>query len=176
MENAIGKKKPKSESFIKLLDIVFFILPFLGCVALYGLFILILFQKNEQGFLGQPSWPGCCLSVFANLLFGVIKHAFSTMPENVKYSLAAFFISHGISFVSYYIFKKEFIFADIHDLHKSFYSRVIVMHLAIYMGAVVMVLLRTPAFVLPLLIISKTIIDVRLHLREHKVNIKDQPK
>jgi hypothetical protein len=50
------------------------------------------------------------------------------------------------------------------------------MHLAIYMGAVVMVLLRTPAFVLPLLIISKTIIDVRLHLREHKVNIKDQPK
>lgn len=98
------------------------------------------------------------------------------MPENVKYSLAAFFISHGISFVSYYIFKKEFIFADIHDLHKSFYSRVIVMHLAIYMGAVVMVLLRTPAFVLPLLIISKTIIDVRLHLREHKVNIKDQPK
>lgn len=56
----------------------------------------------------------------------------------------------------------------LHTLVGQPYSRVVVMHIAIIAGGFVTMTLGSPVGVLIMLIILKTIIDMKLHLRQHK--------
>ena len=80
----------------------------------------------------------------------------------------ALFVSHGVSFVHNYPIKGEFAKANPQKLMASPYGRVAVMHVAIIVGAFLTMALGSPLGVLIVLIILKTVIDLKLHLREHK--------
>ena len=149
----------------KLFLIPFFIIHYGGFMAVHGLFILVLFKKSTGGFLSGNTWP--CFLVFVQMLLNVIKQAYSVMTVPMKYALAGLFLSHGVSFVDNFLLKREFASARPDKLMGSPYSRIVVMHIAIIVGAFFTFAIGSPVALLVVLIVLKTVLDVKLHLREH---------
>jgi len=149
----------------KLFLIPFFIIHYGGFMAVHGLFILVLFKKSTGGFLSGNTWP--CFLVFVQMLLNVIKQAYSVMTVPMKYALAGLFLSHGVSFVDNFLLKREFASARPDKLMGSPYSRIVVMHIAIIVGAFLTFAVGSPVALLVVLIVLKTVLDVKLHLREH---------
>jgi hypothetical protein len=90
------------------------------------------------------------------------------MSPNMRLALLALFISHGVSFVYNYLIKGEYARTDPGKLMGAPYARVVVMHVAIIGGGFLSMVFGSPAALLFVLVVLKTIIDVELHLREHK--------
>ena len=83
-------------------------------------------------------------------------------------AFAALFISHGISFVSNYLLKGEYLHATSLQLMLGPYSRIAVLQIAIIFGAILTIVIGSPLAILIVLVILKTIIDIKLHLRERQ--------
>ena len=154
----------------KLLYIPFFAFHYGAFAAGHGFFVLMMFGKGDAGF-GQiiqndQVWP--CFLVFIQLLFLVVKNVYSIMLINMKYALAALFVSHGISFVYNYLCRGEYRATRLDTLMGQPYARVVVMHMAIIAGAFVSGAIGSPVGVLVMLVVIKTIIDIKLHLRQHR--------
>jgi hypothetical protein len=152
----------------KLFLIPFFVIHYGGFVAIHGIFIFLIFGKSEGGSAlntGQP-WP--CFLIFVQLLVGVIWHCWTTITNDMKYVIGALFLSHGVSFVRNYLIAGEYETSKPEDLMDQPYLRVVVMHIAILAGGFISFTIGSPEGVLIVLIILKTIIDVKLHLRQHK--------
>jgi hypothetical protein len=152
----------------KLFMIAFFVIHFGGFCAVHGMFVFFLFGKGQGKsiFPTGHAWP--CFLVFVQLLIGVILHGWTTLTPYMKYAIAALFLSHGVSFVRNYLIKGEYATAKAANLMNDPYARVIVMHFAVLFGGFVSAAIGSPAGVLIVLILIKTIIDIRLHLRQHR--------
>ena len=134
----------------------------------YGLFMLVhcvfILVLTEGGLFGSsgsgPTNPDLDLRA---TLWSVMK----TWPMLV--SLAALFVSHGISFVRYAILSRP---TDLPDRPAKFmalpYVRIVLMHLALVLGAFPVLALGSPIFLLVILIVGKIVIDVYSHRREHR--------
>ena len=156
----------------KLFLIPFFTIHYGGFTAIHGVFVLALFQKSEgPPFTGEP-WP--CFLVFVQMLFNVIRQAFSAMPPAARLVLLALFISHGISFVYNYLLRREFASARPDKLMGAPYARVAVMHISIIAGGFLLVAIGSPIALLLALVVLKTILDVKFHRREHRKKTKAQ--
>ncbi len=154
----------------KLFMIPFFMVHYGGFTAIHGFFILAIFSKGEKGPpMGGESWP--CFFVFLQLLLNVVRYIIQIIPPAVKLAALSLFASHGVSFVYNYLYKGEYARTNMHTLMGQPYARIVVMHVAIIAGGFLTMMLGSPAGLLIILIGLKTIIDVKLHLREHeKVN------
>jgi len=150
----------------KLFMIPFFIIHFGGFTAVHGIFVLSMFNRAGQPFSRGPDWP--CFLAFVQLLLNAISQAYAVMPPNMKFAALALFISHGISFLYNYLIKAEYASASLPKLMGRPYARVVVMHVAIIAGGFVSLALGSPVGLLLILVLLKTIIDVRLHFREHR--------
>jgi hypothetical protein len=131
--------------------------------------VLAIFSKEgEQGppMISGEQWP--CVFVFVQMLFGIVRHILLTIPPAVRLAIILLFISHGISFVYNYFIKGEYAHAKIKKLMGQPYARVFVMHITIIVGGFGLMALGSPVALLLVLVILKTIIDLKLHLREHK--------
>lgn len=151
----------------KLFTIPFFIIHYGGFVGVHGMFIFFIFGKDKGGEIMKAghTWP--CFLVFVQLLIGVIRHCWTTIPNDMKYAIGSLFLSHGVSFVRNYLLAGEYKTSTTNALMGQPYSRIFVMHIAIIAGGFLSFALGSPAGVLIVLIILKTIIDVKLHLRQH---------
>ena len=151
----------------KLFMIPFFILHYGGFCAVHGIFVLLLFGK-KAGIMsaGGPHLP--CVFIFLELLINVVRRMFAVVPQAFLWALLSLFISHGISFVHNYILKGEYLHTNPSQLMSNPYSRIVVMHIAILGGAFLSGAVGSPVAVLIVLVILKTIIDLKLHFREHK--------
>jgi hypothetical protein len=154
----------------KLLYMPFFAFHYGAFAAAHGFFVLMMFGKGDAGFgqIIQDDQVSPCLLVFIQLLFLVVKHAYSTILINMKYALAALFVSHGISFVYNYLYHGEYKAARLDTLMGQPYARVVVLHIAIIAGAFVSGAMGSPVGVLVMLVVIKIIIDIKLHLRQHR--------
>lgn len=152
----------------KLFLIPFFIVHYGGFTAVHGFFVLALFHKGEGPSMpaGQMSWP--CFLVFVQMLLNVIKYAYLIIPSQVRIAVLALFASHGVSFVQNYLLKGEYAAAKPNELMGSPYGRVVVMHVAILAGGFLVMAFGSPAPLLVVLVVLKTILDINLHNREHK--------
>jgi len=151
----------------KLFLIPFFIVHYGGFTAVHGFFVLALFHKDGQGPpMGQMNWP--CFLVFVQMLFRVIGYMYSVIPPQVKLAVLALFISHGVSFIQNYLLKREYTTAKPDKLMGSPYGRVVVMHITILAGGFLTMAVGSPAALLVVLVVLKTILDIHLHNREHK--------
>ena len=152
----------------KLFLIPFFIVHYGGFTAIHGFFVLAMFHKeNGAGPLIEgPEWP--CFLIFVQILFNVIGYMYSVTPPQVRLSFLALFASHGVSFVYNYLYKREYASATPDKLMASPYGRVVVMHIAILAGGFFTMALGSPAALLVVLVILKTVLDVSLHNRSHR--------
>jgi hypothetical protein len=135
-----------------------FIIPFF-CVH-YGLFTLVhgVFVFGFfGGYFGElDGFPN------ADSVFQVIA------DFQLGWAVLALFLSHLVSFVINYVGKGEYKQSKLMELMFQPYSRVVILHVTIIIGAFLAVLAKAPASVLVILILLKIFIDVKTHLREHK--------
>ena len=83
------------------------------------------------------------------------------------FALLALAVSHGVSFAVNFIGRREYQGQTVSTLMSAPYRRIIVMHLAIILGAWLVMALGTPAPVLALLVVIKIALDVRGHRKAH---------
>ncbi len=155
----------------KLLYIPFFAFHFGAFTAGHGFAVMMMFGKGDAGF-GQiiqndQVWP--CFLVFIQLLFLVVKNVYSTIPINMKYCIVALFVSHGVSFVYHYLYRGEYKTARLETLMGQPYSRVVLMQIAIIGGGFVSGAIGSPAGLLVMLVVVKIIIDIKMYLRQHRI-------
>jgi hypothetical protein len=172
---AFAKVEPPILQIGKLFTIPFFTLHYSAFVGGHGLFIFLMFGKGEGNNLMPGSHPWPCFLIFVQMLFNVIRHCWTTIPMNMKYMIGTLFLSHGVSFVRNYILGGEYLTAKPQELMGRPYSRIVVMHIAIIAGGFLTAKMGSPVGILIVLVVLKTILDITLHLRQHRKTIPPDP-
>jgi hypothetical protein len=175
LKMAFVKVPEPGANLAKLFMIPFFIIHYGGFTAGHGVFVLAFFSQSAgmgdfNPFPGGETWP--CFLVFVQLLFNVIGQAILMLPPNMLFAVAGLFVSHGISFGYNYFYKDERSHTSLKKLMSQPYARIVVLHIAIIFGGFLTMALGSPVGVLLILVLLKTGIDVKLHLRER---CKNQP-
>jgi len=129
----------------------FFVGHFGGFMAGHFLFIYYMFVRGINAAGPEPGVWAALLDLFVPL-----------WP-----ALAVLFISHGVSFFTNYLGRREYLGTDLKTQMGEPYKRIIVMHLTIILGGFLTMLLRTPVAALLLLIALKTATDLYAHRKEH---------
>jgi hypothetical protein len=83
-------------------------------------------------------------------------------------ALLALTISHGISFISNYIGRREFRHMTLQEQMSEPYNRIFIMHVTIIIGGGLSLALGAPLPALILLILLKIMVDLRAHMRHHQ--------
>ena len=146
---------------------LFFLIHYGGFCAVHGLFIVTLLVDPEADVLaGGQTWP--FFFVFVELLVDVVSFVLAQAPTQWLWAFAALFISHGVSFVLNFLLAREREKTALNALMTAPYGRIIVMHIAVILGAMAITALGQPLFMLLILVVLKTAVDIALHLREHQ--------
>lgn len=143
----------------------FFVIHYGGFCAGHGMVILAMLFNSE--FDPSPADPWPAFLVFPQLLVNVITHVLSLAPTAWLLAFAAMFISHGASFVTNFLMGPERQQQEFGRLMMAPYSRIVILHVAILVGGVLALKVGEPLLVLLALVILKTAMDYKLHLREH---------
>jgi len=139
----------------------FFMIPFF-CVhygmftLVHGIFILVFFGGYMKS--GSPM-PG--ISDLLNLIGSL----------QIGGAVLALMLSHTVSFITNYIGNGEYKQASLSDLMAQPYGRVIILHLTIMIGGFSMMALGSPVVGLVFLIVLKTFIDIKTHLKQHTITV-----
>ena len=134
-----------------IVAVPFFVGHFGGFMIGHFLFIYALFLRGSSG------WePGAGAELYA-------------IFTPISISIAALFISHGVSFFTNFIGEREYEAAKVSGLMHAPYYRVIVMHITLLLGGWIVMLIGVPAGALVLLLLLKTAVDLHAHRREHAV-------
>lgn len=116
--------------------------------------------------------------VFLMALFGDGGLALEGLGEQIRATLLTpwavltvigFAVSHGISFVQHVIRGREYEDETIQRAMARPYRRIVAMHLAIILGALATKALNARVAPLVILVIVKSVADLRAHRREHRV-------
>ena len=145
---------------MKGIFIIFFIIHFGIFTAVHGMFVFVLFgSATEPGFSQTIPW-----SEVASQDISIL---------GITIALIMMIISHGISYRSNYIIKKEY--KKISTAEQMFkpYGRVMVMHFVIIIGAFIIMGMGYSVISASILIIIKMLIDLFTHNGEHtKITIR----
>lgn len=101
-----------------------------------------------------------------NSISGAIDLAFT-----LRWAILAIFLSHGYSFVRHYLLGGESVGGDPPNEMQRPYPRMIVLHVAIIFGAFAVQALGSPMGLLLILVIGKTLLDLKLHRRAHTKSV-----
>lgn len=129
-----------------------FVGHFGGFMAMHFLFIYALFIRGTETPGPNPAAGEALLRIFGPLWF----------------SLTTLFLSHGVSFVSNFMARREYSQATVTALMTAPYSRIFVMHVTLLIGGWILMLVKTPAAALALLVVLKTAADFSAHQKEHR--------
>ena len=114
---------------------------------------------------------------FVMLLVGGVKgDPFQGLADSLRnlltgeylWAALALLVSHGYSFVVNFLVRKEFSRLSMDKLMMAPYGRVVVLHIAILLGAFLAAFLKSAYGVLIVLVVLKIVLDVRLHLKERE--------
>jgi hypothetical protein len=111
---------------------------------------------------GEPAFPA---DFFGGIADGSGLGAIELGP--VLLGAVVLFVSHGVSFFWNYVAQGEYRRTSPVERMFAPYGRVVVLHVAIVLGAMPVLLLGSPIGLLVVLVVGKTILDLFLHLREH---------
>jgi hypothetical protein len=134
---------------LAFLAVPFFIGHFGAFMAMHFLFIYAFFL---HGLGGGPE------PAFGEVLRGVFVPLWAPM--------AALFISHGISFFTNFIGRREYASASLGKLMNAPYSRIVMMQVTLIFGGWIIMLLKSPIGALVLLVAMKTTADFWSHRKE----------
>jgi hypothetical protein len=140
-----------------------FFIPFF--IFHYGLFCFVhgVFVFTMLGDQGMPfGGPLDVLPIFFDRL----------RAERLTWALLALTASHLFSFFTNFIGRGEYRRVTVLLLMFQPYGRIVVMHIAILFGAFLIVALGSPVWMLVILIIGKTILDLGLHMLQRQEDDK----
>ncbi len=150
---ALAGGSDSSAHVAKLVMIPFFCLHYGLFCFVHGMFVLVLFGGPDSG-IGGGGAPSV-----ARLMDAIRQW-------HLGWAMAALLGSHAVSFFFNYIGKGEFREASLPLLMGAPYARIVVLHVAILLGAFVLVALGSPVVGLIILVIGKTVIDLKAHFLE----------
>jgi hypothetical protein len=136
----------------KLFLVPFFVVHYGLFCFVHGVFVFAIFGHEDAGF-GPIVGFDKMARVFAN--------------QHLWWGVLALAASHLWSFFVNYLGHGEYRRTFVPLLMFQPYARVVVLHLAILLGAFFAFALGSNVVVLIILIVGKTILDLSLHLREH---------
>ena len=134
-----------------------FLIPFF-CVH-YGMFTLV-HGILILTFFGGYNQQGSLMPGFS-AVFGLIGSL------QIGGAVLALILSHTISFITNYIGNGEYKTATLPELMVQPYGRVIILHLTILIGGFLVMALGSPIIGLILLIVLKTFVDLKAHIKQH---------
>lgn len=144
----------------------FFLLHYGGFCAAHGLFIGSFLLGDDFDPLSGASWP--LFLVFIELLIEVVREVLEYAPPAWLAAFGALFFSHGVSFALNFLLGGEREQVNMAKLMAAPYARIVVLHVAIIAGGVGVIALGEPVALLLALVLLKLVMDVGLHLREHR--------
>lgn len=136
-----------------------FMVPFFSfhygffCI-IHGVFVFALLGRND---LIGPGGPVVMLRAMLADVFG----------GGLWLAAIALIISHLYSYVFHFLWRGELRRTSVASLFLAPYGRIVVLHLAILLGAFATLVLGQPVILLILLIIGKTLLDWHMHQRQH---------
>jgi len=139
-----------------------FLIPFF-CVhygiftSVHGIFIIFIF-----GMIGGFIKPGDFSSGPFDVI-GIIGKL------QLWWAVLAMVVSHAVSFAVNYVGNGEYKNSNLIQLMLQPYGRVVILHITILFGGFLVMLLGSPVIGLILLISIKTFIDIKAHLRQHRL-------
>ncbi len=140
----------------KLFFIPFFIVHYGMFCFIHGLFIFELLGGNAH-FRGGPLDSGV-------YFWQRLKE------DNLLWAVGALAVSHLFSFFTNFLYRGEYRRVTVPQLMFQPYARIVILHLAVLFGAFLIMALGSPVWMLVMLIIGKTILDIGLHLAERTKN------
>ena len=152
--------------FGSLFSGLFFLIHYGGFCGVHGLFIVTMLLDDEFNPMGDDPWP--LFPVVPRILYNVARHVLASAPPEWLWAFAALFASHGISYVVNFLFGPERDRWTVKALMGAPYGRIVILHVAIIAGGFAVMALGQPLYMLVVLVLMKTAIDVTLHLREHR--------
>lgn len=126
----------------------FFVAHFGAFMAVHFLFIWGIFVKGLDDSTGGD-------------IAEVRLHFYALWP-----ALAALFLSHGISFFTNFMGRREYLGRTVNDQMGEPYTRIMLMHVVLIVGGGLALVLGSPTPVLLVVIAGKILFDVRGHLKE----------
>lgn len=142
----------------------FFTVHYGGFCFVHGMFVFAMFGK-EAG-VSMPRELSDTIALAGRLL----------VKEKLLIAALSIFASHLFSLVYNYFIKGERRGADIQQIMARPYGRVVVLHITIIFGGFAVMALGSPIWALVLLLVLKTIVDLKAHLLERaKMEGKHSP-
>ncbi|MGI9289953.1 MAG: DUF6498-containing protein [Gammaproteobacteria bacterium] len=136
-------------AMMKLFIVPFFIFHYgMFCMG-HGVFVIGMFGDEQFG-------------------SGIYGNTLGLLSGPLLIFVSALFVSHMISFFGNFIGNGENRRTNPMELMMSPYQRIVVLHLTIIFGAGATMMLGTPFWLLAVLVVLKTFMDVRSHLNERK--------
>jgi len=130
--------------------IPFFVMHYGIFWVVHGIFVLLLPTFAFTGADGAPD-------------FGTTLN-----PLAILFVLVGLFISHGVSYRLNYIGRGEYLRTTVAQQMFAPYGRLVVLHLTIIFGAVLIGMTGAPAAAIVVLVLVKIVLDLGLHLAEHR--------
>lgn len=145
----------------KLFFMPFFMIHYGGFCFVHGIFVFVLLSGD-----GPLGAGGAALGLNP---FNMVQSIPQMLSEkHLWWAVLALAGSHLYSFFRNYLGRGEFRRTILPELMIKPYGRIVLLHVALLFGAFVIVWLGSPIFLLLILIVGKTILDLKLHLREHQ--------
>ena len=141
---------------VKLFLIPFFTVHYGMFCFVHGIFVFTLLGGKGGGMMNGDPFTG--MNRMVSQIF----------DSGGKWFIVAIIASHLFSFFYNYLGKGEYRNTSTPALMAAPYGRIVVLHIAILLGAFVITALGSPVFLLILLIIGKILLDAKLHLRSRK--------
>lgn len=123
-------------------------------MALHFMFVYYLFVRGITTKGPEPAAAVALSSLFAPLWTAIL----------------AIFISHGVSFFSNFLGRREYVGRTGRQQMAEPYRRLVVMHVTLIFGGMAIMALGQPIYALTLLVVLKIGIDLYAHLREHRAS------
>lgn len=137
---------------------------------LFGSWFLLVFFAFHYGLFWAVH------GIFVFVLFGGSGSPYSGTGDQVAGELPAWWtlaaisllLSHGVSFFTNFLGRREYLVVSPSAQMGEPYSRVMVLHVTILAGGFLIAILGSPVAALAILVVLKIAIDVRAHLKEHR--------
>ena len=146
----------------------FFVIHYGGFCAVHGMFAAMMVGVELSDPFDGGDWP--FVLIFVQLLVGVVRAILDAAPPEWIFGFVAVALSHTVSLCTHYFGKREFEKLDTQRLMMAPYKRIVVTHLSILFGGFVTLWFNSPLALLILLVIGKTLLDLRAHLNEHSLS------
>jgi hypothetical protein len=150
---------------MKLFLVPFFIVHYFGFCAGHGIFVFSMFGDDDGYFAPESGMNP----------FTVLHRAIEIFSTPLAAAAAILALSHAISFVQNYLIGGEFRRLSPATLMHMPYGRIVVLHLTILFGGLAVEALGQPVWLVVVLVVIKTAVDLRMHLAEHRKAARATP-